>query len=101
MTQDAAPEPFQTPPLAPLAKGLMILQAVYLALTVPLYPVFGLSIGALESLAMVSLLLGGFCALWLFYRYVRQGREAWPERSSVLPAPVRVWTYLGPVSAAA
>jgi len=77
MTQDAVPEPFQTPPLAPLAKGLMILQAVYLALTVPLYPVFGLSIGALESLAMVSLLLGGFCALWLFYRYVRQGREAW------------------------
>lgn len=77
MSGDATPPPFETPPLAPLAKGLMILQAVYLAVTLPLYPVFGLGIGAPGSLAMVAPLLAGFAALWLFYRYVRQGRDAW------------------------
>jgi hypothetical protein len=78
VTRDVTPPlPFETPPLAPLAKGLMILQATYLALTLPLYPLYGLSIGALGSLAMVMGLLGGFAALWLFYRYVRKGRDAW------------------------
>jgi len=45
--------------------------------TAPLYAVYGLSIGAIGSVLITVAYHVGLAGLWLFYRYLRGGRDGW------------------------
>ncbi len=78
MTEDRVEgRAFNSPRLSPLIKGLLIAQGTYALLTIPMYPVLGLSIGPLPLIGLSVAVLLVLAGLAYFYRFRRGGREAW------------------------
>lgn len=85
MTEDRVESTaFKSPRLSPLIKGLLIAQGIYALLTIPLYPVLGLSVGPLRLVGLSVSCLFVLAGLAYFYRFRRGGRGAWALSEALL-----------------
>ena len=93
----AASERFERPRLSRLAKILLGLQVVWGGATALLYALLGLTFGGLSELCLATLpALAVVAALFLLYRYLRAGREAWVVSEVMLALLVMlVFTNVG------